>query len=415
MNPKRVIITVLATIALAWAFWQAASTGRARTLAADANNYNDPSAAERAVSLSPSDAEAHAARGGVLQRSGEYPEAAEEYRRAVSLRPRDYYLWMLLGVTADQNGDQDAALRALKQSVSLAPTYAKPHWQLGNVLLRAGETDQAFAELRQSAADDSDLYPNVIDLAWGIHHADVSAVLAAVRPRTDAARFALAIFFARHNQSGAAADQFLAVNDASGLLSDVLLRDLLAMRAFADAYRVWARMHGLPGADTTGTIIDGGFESPIILGQQGFGWQIAPDIPNVTLSIDPSEHQSGSQSVRIEFRGNSTASQPLIAQIILVKPLTKYHLSFSAKGRDIVSAGVPAVILRDASDSARALLGQSQPLRSDVAGWRDFAIDVMTGPKTEAILLTVERPNCNADPCPAFGTLWLDSISIAGR
>ena len=134
--------------------------------------------------------------------------AVTEFQRAVQLRPRDYYLWMLLGVTEDQNGDQQTALAALKQSVSLAPTYAKPRWQLGNLLLRMGQTDQAFAELRRAASDNPELLPNVIDLAWGIYGGDVNAVLAVVPPQTDAARLELAIFFARHQQSSTAADQF---------------------------------------------------------------------------------------------------------------------------------------------------------------------------------------------------------------
>src|SRR5205814_5299837 len=169
--------------------------------------------------------------------------------RAIQLRPRDYYLWMLLGVTEDQNDDPEAALAALKQSVSLAPTYANPRWQLGNLLLRMGQTDRAFAELGRAASDNPELLPNVIDLAWGIYGGDVGAVLAIVPPQTDAARLELAIFFARHQQSSIAADQFLAARAAPSAKANVLLTDLLTARAFGDAYRVWARMHGLPATE----------------------------------------------------------------------------------------------------------------------------------------------------------------------
>ena len=413
MTTKRVIIAVLASAALAWAIWQAANTGRARTLSEHADQTNETAAADRAVSLSPSDAETHAARGGVLQRTEDYAQAVEEYRRAVQLRPRDYYLWMLLGVTQDQNGDQEAALAALKQSASLAPTYAKPRWQLGNLLLRIGQTDQAFVELRAAASSNPELLPNVIDLAWGIYGGDVSAVLAVVPPQTDAARLELAIFFARHQQSTAAADQFLSAGAAPSTKAEALLAELLTAKAFGDAYRVWARMHDVSSADAVGVIRDAGFEGSITVGEPGFGWQIAPDVPNVTMSVDATERQSGSKSLRIEFHGNSNPSQALLTQLIMVKPRTKYHLSFAAMGRDLVSAGLPIIIVRDASDTAHVTLGQSAVLRSDANGWRDFSIDITTGAKTEAILLSVERQNCNADPCPAFGTLWLDSFEIA--
>ena len=371
--------------------------------------------ADKAVRLLPGDAEPNCVRAVLLARSEDYAQAQLEVETAVQLRPRDYSIWLLLGITRDQNQDQEGALVAFRQSTALAPAYAHPHWLLGNLLLRMAQTDQAFVELRKAAASDPTLLPNVIDLAWGIYHGDVNAVLASIPPQTDAARLELAIFFARHKQSSAAADQFLSARDVSSSRSQVVLTELLTTLAFSDAYRVWARMHGLSATDPLGAVRDGGFESALTVGEAGFGWQIAPDIPNVTMTVDAAEHHSGSKSLRIEFRGNSTPPQPLLAQLILVKPQTKYHLTFAAMGRDIVSAGVPVITVRDASDSARVLLGQSPPLRSDVAGWRDFSIDITTGARTEAIYLSVERQNCNADPCPAFGTLWLDSFLAAAR
>ena len=415
MNTKRVIIAVLASAALAWAAWQAASTGWARTLGEAADRTNDTAAADRAVSLSPSDAETHAARGGVLQRTDDYPRAVAEFQRAVQLRPRDYYLWMMLGVTADQNGDQQTALAALKQSVSLAPTYANPRWQLGNLLLRMGQTDQAFAELGQAASDNPELLPNVIDLAWGIYGRDVNALLAVVPPETDAARLELAIFFARHQQNSIAADQFLAARAAPAPKAKVLLSSLLTARAFADAYRVWARMHGLPATDAFGAIRDAGFENPIAVDEAGFGWQIPPDVPNVAMSIDEGAHQSGARSLRVDFHGNSNPQSPLLTQIILVKPLTHYHLGLAALTKDFVSAADPVIMLTDASDTGNAVLAQSTPLRSDANVWRDFAIDFTTNANTQAITITLARQTCTNNPCPAIGTLWLDSFLIESR
>jgi tetratricopeptide repeat protein len=415
MKTKRVIIAVLASAALAWATWQAASTGWARTLGEDADRTDDTAVADRAVSLSPADAETHAARGGVLQRTDDCPRAVAEFQRAVQLRPRDYYLWMLLGVTEDQNGDQQMALAALKQSVSLAPDYAKPRWQLGNLLLRMGQIDQAFAELSRAATYNPELLPNVIDLAWGIYGGDVNAVLAIVPPQTDTARLELALFFARHEQSSIAADQFLAAGAAPSAKANALLADLLSARAFADAYRVWARMQGLPATEAIGAIRDAGFESPITVGEAGFGWQIAPDVANVAMSIDEGAHQSGARSFRIDFHGNSNPQSPLLTQIILVKPLTHYHLGLAALTKDFVSAAAPVITLTDASDPKNALLTQSTPLRSDANVWRDFTIDFTTSANTQAITITLARQACANNPCPAIGTLWLDSVSLEAR
>jgi len=415
MNTRRVIIAVLASLALAWAAWQSASSGWARTLGEAADLANDTAAADRAVSLSPWDAEAHAALGGVLQRTEDYPRAVTELQRAVSLRPRDYYLWMLLGVTADQNGDQQMALAALKQSVSLAPRYASPRWQLGNLLLRTGQTDQAFAELRKAAASDPELLPNVIDLAWGIYRGDVNTVLAVVPPQTDAAHLALALFFARHQQSSIAADQFLLAKATPPGKAEALLAELLTARAFGDAYRVWARVHGGPATDPIGSIRDAGFESPITVGEAGFGWEIAPDVTNIAMSIDESSHQSGNRSLRVDFHGDSTPQAPLLTQIILVKPLTHYHLGLAALTKDFVSAADPVITLTDASDPKGALLAQSTRVRTDANVWRDFAVDFTTNANTQAITITLTRQACTNNPCPAIGTLWLDSFLIEQR
>ena len=183
-------------------------------------------------------------------------------------------------------------------------------------------------------------------------------------------------------------------------------------RAFAGAYEVWARLKGLPPAGAT-EVRDGGFEEAIVVGQSGFGWQITPGVPNVAMSFDEGEHQSGKRSLRIDFHGNSNPGSPLLTQLMLVKPLTRYHLSVFVLSKEFVSAGDPIITFVDASDPKGSVLAESPPLHSDPTVWREVAIDFTTNAETQAIKLNVMRQNCTSDPCPAFGTLWLDSFSIS--
>jgi tetratricopeptide (TPR) repeat protein len=430
MNPKRFIIAVLASVVCGWGIWQTARVGFARTLAqyaarqrgdnsADfvlwlARVNTEDGAGDRAVALLPRDAETHSARGNVLQRLEDYPHARDEFERAVELRPRDYYLWMLLGITRDQNEDQAGALRALRQSAALAPSYAQPRWQLGNLLLRMGQLDQAFVELRRAAESNPSLWPNVDDLAWGVYGRDAGAVVKVIQPATDTARMALALFFARHNQGAAALDQFRSTVVKSDQSTESLLGELLKAKAFTEGYEVWALMHGVPLSDT-GMIRDGGFEGVLTIGQTGFGWQITPDVVNVGMSIDEGAHQNGARSLRLDFRGNSNPSSPLLTQIILVKPLTHYHFGLAALSKDFVSAADPVITLIDASDPKNVVLAQSPPLRSDPNVWREFAIDFTTNAETQAITITLARQACANNPCPAFGTVWLDSVVLTAR
>lgn len=418
---KRIAIATLAALACSWAIWEAARTGIARTLAERAELTAEIDSADRAINFTPNDAEAHFARGEVLQSKEDYSGASVEFERAVQLRPRDYFLWLMLGVTRDQNQDQEGALRALRQAVTLAPSYAPPRWQLGNLLLRMGQDDEAFVELRQAAIRNPTLWPNVIDLAWGINAGDVDAVAKAIRPESEEARLSLALFFARHNQPAAALDQFRQTTITANAKHETLLDELLKARAFNEASEVWARIHGLPlrtlpdgrVSDTFAGIRDGGFEEPITVGQGGFGWQITPSVANVTMSVDTNEHQSGSRSLRIDFRGNSSPTSPLLTQLVLVKPQTHYRLSLAAQAREFVSASLPIITATDASDPKNTILAQSPPLSSDQNGWRELILDLTTGPQTQAITISLSRQPCAQDPCPAFGVLWLDSFAIS--
>lgn len=436
MTIKRAIIAVLASALCCWGIWQAARVGFARTLEeyAAGNRRDNPAelvrkiarvsdskdAADRAVALLPADAESHSARAEVLQFFEDYPQARDEFARAVQLRPRDYYLWMLLGINRDLNQDQEGALRALRQAVVLAPAYAQAHWQLGNLLLRMAQPDQSFIELRLAATSNPTLWPNVIDLAWGVYGHNAGVVISVLQPDTNSARMALALFFARNNQSAAAVDQFRqyrqlrSASAASDRNAQTLLDELLKARAFAEAYEVWARMQGLP-LTTASEIRDGSFEGTLTVGQSGFDWQVTPNVPNVTMSVDEGEHQTGARSLRIDFRGNSNPTAALMTQIILVKPQTRYHLGVAALSKDFLSAADPVITLVDASDPKGTVLAQSPPLRSDPKVWREFAIDFTTNAGTQALTITIARQACANDPCAAFGTVWIDSVVLEAR
>jgi len=415
LSARRILIAILSSALVCWAIWQTARIGIARTMSENATLSNQVGDADQAVRLSPSDAETHYARGVVLLANEDEAQAKIEFERAVQLRPRDYYLWLILGVTRDANQDQEGALRALKQSASLAPSYAKPSWQLGNLLLRMGQLDQAFGELRKATHGDPGTLPVVIDLAWGLSQHDPQKVVAMLQPETDSTHLALAHFFAKHNEGTAAAQQFLLSKATSDARAEALLDELLRVRAFNDAYQVWARMRGLTVTNSGGSFFDGGFEGWLATGQAGFGWEIAANIDNVEMSVDTGEHQSGGRSLRTDFRGNSNPATSLLTQLIVVKPQTRYRITFAAQSRDLVSVAAPIVTITDASDPKGSMLAQSQPLLPDKNGWRLFTLDLTTKAVTQAIVVSVARQNCANDPCPAFGSLWLDSFDIQTR
>jgi len=313
-------------------------------------------------------------------------------------------------VTRDLNNDQQGAMSALRESVTLAPAYAKPHWLLGNLLLRMDQANEAFRELMFAADRDPSLLPNVIDLAWGTSHNDAEQTVATLQPQTDRVRMSIAVFLAAHEQGPAAIDQFRKVKSPPLTGADRLISELIESKFMAEAFEVWTRTHCV--ACKPGLLVNESFEDDIDVTQKGFGWQISPDVPNVTLSVDGSEHESGARSLRLDFHGGSNSAAALASQIVIANPATRYRLSFQARTASFVSAGAPVVKVVDASDESALVLGQSPGL-AEANSWRPFTIDFTTGAHSRAVEVLVSRQACPATPCAAFGTLWLDSFSIA--
>ena len=406
---KRLVFTTLGIGVCAFGIWQAARVGMARSFAHKALQTGDLSLADKAVSLAPNDAETHSARGVILQSRENYTEACRELERAIQLRPRDYFLWMLLAVSRDLNQDQDGAVRALRQAIALSPAYAKSHWLFGNLLLRMNNPTEAFQELRIAAASDESLLPNVIDLAWGFHHGDAAQTSEEVRPQSDNARMALAIFFAGHNQATAALEQFRAVPSPPAEAGQNLVSALLNAKAFVEAYTVWTNVHQLPS--TIPSLLNADFEDEISVGEDGFGWQITGSTANVVLSADPTQFKHGQKSLRVDFHGDSAPDAPVASQLIVLNRGTSYRLTFHAFSKDFVSTGVPVLVISDASDPKNAVIGQSSVL-SEAKDWREFAVDFTTGDRTNTVRVAMRRQGCSNNPCAAFGTVWLDSFTL---
>ncbi|MFN2578343.1 MAG: tetratricopeptide repeat protein [Pyrinomonadaceae bacterium] len=406
---RSAIIGIVGAVVCALAIRESARIGFARAAAQNALRTNDIAAADRAVRLVPSDAELHAARGIALQRTEDYANACSALERSIQLRPRDYFLWLMLGVTRDLNDDQQGAIAALRESVVLAPAYAKPHWQLGNLLLRTGRVDEAFGELRFAAERDPSLLSGVIDLAWGISRSDAAQTVATMQPHTEAARMALAVFLAAHKQGTTAIEEFREVKSPSAAGADRLMYGLLEAKFVAEAFEVWRNTHCT--ACKPGVLLNNSFEDDINVGQKGFGWQISADIPNPTLSIDASEHETGARSLRIDFHGSSNSATALASQLIIVNPETRYRLSLQAMTKSFVSAAPPLVKVINGSDGQSSVLGQSSNI-SEANSWRPFTIEFMTRADTHAIEVVLSRQSCANNPCAAFGTVWVDSFDL---
>jgi tetratricopeptide (TPR) repeat protein len=103
------------------------------------------SAKQKAVELSPQDAEAHNNLGNTLQELGRLDEAETSLKQAIALKPDYAEAHNNLGDTLQKLGRLDEAEASCKKAIALKPDYANAHNNLGNTLQDLGRLDEAEA------------------------------------------------------------------------------------------------------------------------------------------------------------------------------------------------------------------------------------------------------------------------------
>ncbi len=372
--------------------------------------------AEEAVGISPADPETRSALAAALYSSGDLAGTLRELERAAALRPRDYLLWLQLGRARDEAGDREGALLALREAVRLAPYYSEPRWQYGNVLYRAGRFDEAFRELRRAAESDPSLFPVLLDLAWGTYKGDAAAIEGIASPQSDALRLTLARFFVKKGKTTEALALFRASAGIPQEEQRKLLVELIKNKQFRAAYEVWdaGRVEGAGhGPGVAAGVTDPGFEGRVSLSEVGYGWRQERSLEGVKLSLETKGPRSGARCLLIEWSGNSQPDASVISQLVLVEPNARYRLGFFTRAEGVVTGGPPVLVVTDAGDDEARVLGQSKPFPQATNEWQEYEAVFTTSATTEAVLISVRRQSCPADPCPIFGRVWLDDFTLS--
>jgi hypothetical protein len=370
-------------------------------------------AAKKAVAITPKDAEAHYANAAVLSASQDPQTSLAEIERAVALKPADYRFWQQLGLLRDQLGNSAAALAAFDEAVKRAPFYARPRWNRGNVLLRMGQYEAAFIDLCQAAESNPELVPNLLDLAWGVSRGEVALTEELAQIKSEKMRMAFARFLARRGQGKEAVAQFARAGNVPDGVKREVVEQLLAKGAFGEAFTIWKASHEAEAGRelVQPSIYDGGFEGALEVAGGGFGWRVPRDLQATTISLDQVQPQSGARALRVEFGGNSNWDRPVVSQLILVEPSKRYQINFAARSQDVVTGGRPLVVANDAA-GAQKRLGQSAPLAQGNSDWQFFSFEFIAAATTNAVVISLQRENCNSSPCPIFGAISLDNFSV---
>jgi hypothetical protein len=115
--------------------------------------------------------------------------------------------------------------------------------------------------------------------------------------------------------------------------------------------------------------------------------------------------------LRIDFAGDSNPGTELVSQLILVEPSKRYQINFASRAQDVVTGGLPLIVVTDAKGDRRRL-GQSGSLGRESGDWRVSSFAFTSSATTTAVFLSLQRESCSTSPCPIFGSVSLDSFSV---
>jgi hypothetical protein len=261
-----------------------------------------------------------------------------------------------------------------------------------------------------AAASDPALLPSIIDLAWHLSNEDADYVKNAVQPNTVEAAIALSNYFRSHGKFAGAVQVIREAGPSANDYRQRLLAELISQKHFADAYQLWATRHAT-NADKTNPLFDPSFEETRDFTEAGFGWRTGKS-QRVSFTADSQTSAEGKASLKIEFNGESEPGLALLSQLAMVEPNTRYTLKFAGRSDQLVSGGLPAMRIVDADSNA--VLGESV-LRQQTDGWLEYAIDFAVPDKASFIEIRLQRQICSTNPCPIFGTLWLDRFTLQKR
>src|SRR3984893_9527018 len=131
-----------------------AHTSLARALASNLQLSAAMSEFKRAIELNPSYATAHQWFGECLQSEGRVEEALAELKRAQELDPLSLIINSVLGFAFDTVGKSDEAITQLRKTLEMDPNFANGHGMLGNVLEHRGQLKEALVEYEKCSGSD---------------------------------------------------------------------------------------------------------------------------------------------------------------------------------------------------------------------------------------------------------------------
>jgi len=343
-------------------------------------------------------------------------KAIAAYRTALSLDPHSAETWLDLGAALEAEGDLPAARDAFVRAKADYPLSADVSWRYGNFLLRRQEVDSAFAEIRRSVQADPRRGGEAFSRCFRILP-DVHQILDRVLPPSPNIYLDVLLNLARDGEIGSALkvwDRLIALHPQMPLSQTSPFIDVLRQGGqIAEARRAWdqaatfAGLSALPGpADSV--LWDGSFESGVTHG--GYAWTFPENSHSVDIRIDPQEHHSGNNALRLTFDGKSNLAFMDVCHLVPVHPSTSYRFSAWILARGLTTDQGVRFQLHSLGISDSSVV-----VTSEVHGttpWTSVDLPWISGPDVQEMQVCVARNLSDQADNKIQGVAWIDDVAL---
>lgn len=406
LNTLAVLTCILAAgIALSWCF------GNMIGSRADTKEL-----AETAINLAPADPQGYYKLGAAYEKTfllEDLPKSLQEYEKAVSLSPNDYRLWQTLGKSRSQNGDIKGAEKALRRAAELAPNYAQVRWLLGNNLLRQGVDEEAFVEIRHAVAQDKNLAPQAVNIAWQVFDGDIDRISQKIGDSAPI-KASLVTFLASQDRIDEAFNIWNTIPDEEKISEykpngESILAKLLEKKDYGKYFELYNQLNRSKGENfAVGKIFNGDFEQQVKTSDISiFDWQIAPG-QQPQIGLDESQKHGGSKSLVAVYNSQTGQEFRQISQTVIVEPGKTYKFEAFYRA-DLKTTQAFQWEIANAADGK--VLTNTSPTNA-VADWSSLTTLFTVPQGIQAVTVRLSRIPCKQGLCPISGRIWFDDISL---
>jgi tetratricopeptide (TPR) repeat protein len=408
-----------AILALAACLFVLLSYQAGRLWLAERDTRSDsPRRLERGAALEPGNAEAWDALGRFRQLDFTNPDlsgALADYQQAVRANPLSAHHWMNLAAAYEANGDIERARDAFLHARSVYPMSAEVAWNYGNFLLRQDQSAQGYQEIQHAVRSDPKLLTLAISRTWRSSR-DVNTLLDQVLPAAADAYVLALDYFASTKQvdPGLVVWQRLVTLGApvAVVKSFPFLDELIAEDRSSDARKVWMdalAMAGLNHDEPLGhsLIWNGDFAQDFIGG--GLGWRWHTPV-GVDFAFDSAPQTYGVRSAEFFFGGGNNLELTEPQQYVAVEPNRSYRFHGYMRTESISTEMGMRFLIID-PNHAGAVTVMTENLTGSHP-WTATDLEVVTGPETHFVLVSLRRDASRMFDNKLSGTAWIADVSL---